>query len=175
MAPVMPTGSGNCVALLSHCPANQNAKLDEYALCSGMVSPVVAILPEALMNGHLLAKGDPRRGLLEEAFAILDRAGFGIVQLPLDELPVDHARASLDFALDQIANYLKHGYRFLRIELYAPGNPPVWQPYLDHEIRRRAVAGIENFRLQLDEAELRALEDRTNAIRRSAMASLPAT
>jgi predicted secreted protein len=46
MAPVMPTGSGNRVALLSHCLANQNAKVDEYALCPGMVSPVVAILKE---------------------------------------------------------------------------------------------------------------------------------
>jgi predicted secreted protein len=34
------------VALLSHCLANQNAKVDEYALCPGMVTPVVAILKE---------------------------------------------------------------------------------------------------------------------------------
>jgi len=46
MAPVMPTGSGNRVALLSHSPANQNAKVDEYALCPGMVSLVVAVLKE---------------------------------------------------------------------------------------------------------------------------------
>ena len=134
-------------------------------------SRCIAILPDALMNGHLLAKGDPRRGLLERTFAILDRAGFGVVQLPPDELPIERGRASLDFALDQIADYLKHGYRFLRVELHAPDKPPVWQPYLDQEIRRRAIAGIENFRLQLDEAGLRALEDRTGAIRRSATAS----
>lgn len=34
------------MALLSHCLANQNAKVDEYALCPGMVTPVVAILKE---------------------------------------------------------------------------------------------------------------------------------
>jgi predicted secreted protein len=34
------------VALLSHCLANQNAKVDEYALCPGMVAPVVAMLKE---------------------------------------------------------------------------------------------------------------------------------
>ncbi|MGH6883222.1 hypothetical protein [Hypericibacter sp.] len=40
------TASGTRVALLSHCLANQNAKVDEYALCPGMVTPVVAILKE---------------------------------------------------------------------------------------------------------------------------------
>ncbi|HWA41646.1 MAG TPA: hypothetical protein VHA10_00425 [Hypericibacter adhaerens] len=40
------TGSRTRVALLSHCLANQNAKVDEYALCPGVVTPVVAILKE---------------------------------------------------------------------------------------------------------------------------------
>jgi hypothetical protein len=130
-------------------------------------SRCIAILPDALVNGHLLPKDDPQCHRLQQAFAILDQAGFGIVQLPPDELPVDRARASLDFALDQIADYLKHGYRFLRIELSTAGGGPSWQPYLEQEIRRRAIAGIVLFRLQLDEAGLRALEGRVGEIRRS--------
>ena len=87
-------------------------------------SRCIAILPDGLMNGHLLAKEDPRRDRLEKTFAILDRAGFGVVQLPPDDLPIDRSRASLDFALDQIADYLKHGYRFLQVELSTASGPP---------------------------------------------------
>jgi hypothetical protein len=138
-------------------------------------SRCIAILPDGLMNGHLLVKADRRRDLLERSLAILDRAGFGVVQLPPDDLPVDQARASLDFALDQIADYLKHGYRFLRLELPGDGNPPSWSSYLDQEIRGRALSGIENLRLSLDEAGLRALEDRVAALRKDAMAAPRAT
>ncbi len=63
-------------------------------------SRCIAILPDALVNGHLLALGDPRREPLLRAFAFLDDAGFGVVQLPPDDLAVERARASLDFALD---------------------------------------------------------------------------
>jgi hypothetical protein len=136
-------------------------------------SRCIAILPDMLVNGHLLAKADPRRQRLLEAFASLDKAGFGIVQLPPDDLPVDHARASLDFALDQIADYLKHGYRFLRIELDEPGGGPAWRPYLDQEVRRRALTGIEEYRLQLDEAGLRAFDSRLGTIRQSAAILAP--
>lgn len=133
-------------------------------------SRCIAILPDGLMNGHLLAKEDPRRDRLEKTFAILDQAGFGVVQLPPDDLPIDRSRASLDFALDQIADYLKHGYRFLRVELSAASGPPSWRAYLEQEIRRRAIVGIENFQLQLDGAGLRAFEDRVAEIRRGAAA-----
>lgn len=34
------------IALLSHCLANQNAKVDEYAQCPGVVAPVIALLRE---------------------------------------------------------------------------------------------------------------------------------
>ncbi|MGH6883221.1 hypothetical protein [Hypericibacter sp.] len=128
-------------------------------------SRCMAILPDMFVNGHLLAQGDPWREPLLRAFALLENAGFGMVQLPPDDLSLEPARTSLDFALDQIADYLKHGYRFLLVEL---GPPPVWRPYLDAEIRRRAVAGIEGFRLQPDEAGLQAFEERLAAIRQAA-------
>ncbi len=128
-------------------------------------SRCIAILPDALVNGHLLALGDPRREPLLRAFAFLDDAGFGVVQLPPDDLAVERARASLDFALDQIADYLKHGYRFLRVEMAAP---PAWRSYLEQEIRRRALVGIESFELQADEAGLQAFAERLAAIRRAA-------
>ena len=134
-------------------------------------SRCIAILPDALVNGHLLAPGDPSRAPLLRAFALLDDAGFGIVQLPPNDLSVERASASLDFALDQVADYLKHGYRFLQIEL---GASPVWGSYLDAELRRRAVVGIERFRLQPDEASLRSLEERLTAIRRAASPSASA-
>lgn len=128
-------------------------------------SRCIAILPDALVNGHLLAPGDPRREPLLRAFALLDNAGFGIVQLPPNDLSVERARASLEFALDQVADYLKHGYRFLQIEM---GAPPAWRSYLQQEIRRRAVAGIESFQLQADEAGLQAFAEKLAAIRRAA-------
>src|SRR4029079_6816957 len=122
-------------------------------------------LPDTLVNGHLLAQGDRRRAPLLRAFALVENAGFGIVQLPPDDFPLEPARASLDFALDQIADYLKHGYRFLWVEL---GAPPAWRSYLDEEIRRRAVVGIESFRLQPEEAGLGFFEERLAATRRAA-------
>ena len=127
-------------------------------------SRCIAILPDALVNGHLLAQGDPRREPLLRAFALLDDAGFGIVQLPPNDLSVERARASLDFALDQVADYLKHGYRFLQVEM---GAPPAWRSYLQQEIRRRAVVGIESFQLRADEAGLQAFAERLTAIRRA--------
>ena len=72
-------------------------------------SRCIAILPDALVNGHLLPMQDPGRPSLQRSFAILDQAGFGFVQLPPDDLTVDRARSAIDFALDQIADYLKHG------------------------------------------------------------------
>lgn len=42
--PTAPSRADAPVALLSHCLANQNAKVDEYALYPGMVSPVVSLL-----------------------------------------------------------------------------------------------------------------------------------
>jgi hypothetical protein len=131
-------------------------------------SRCIAILPDTLVNGHLLAQGDRRRAPLLRAFALVENAGFGIVQLPPDDFPLEPARASLDFALDQIADYLKHGYRFLWVEL---GAPPAWRFYLDEEIRRRAVAGIENFHLQPDEPGLQAFAGKLGMIRRAAGAS----
>lgn len=128
-------------------------------------SRCIAILPDTFVNGHLLAPGDPWREPLRRAFTLLESAGFGIVQLPPGDLAPNVARASLDFALDQIADYLKHGYRFLQVEL---GAPPAWRTYLDAEIHRRAVVGIESHRLQPDEAGLRSFEERLAAIRRTA-------
>jgi hypothetical protein len=135
-------------------------------------SRCIAILPDAVVNAHLLAHGDPQRAALEQAFVILERAGFGIVQLPPDDLPPEHARASIDFALDQIADYLKHGYRFLLLD---PPGPAGWRSYLDQEIRRRAIAGIETLRLVPDRPGLQPLEARVAAIRESAMAASPAS
>jgi hypothetical protein len=135
-------------------------------------SRCIAILPDALVNAHLLAKQDPQRHSLQQAFAILDRAGFGIVQLPPDDLPVDRVRASIDFALDQIADYLKHGYRFLWIDLSSTSGRSLWRSYFEQEIARRAPAGIEAFLLQPGDAGLRALEEKASAIRCSAAASL---
>src|SRR5262245_59643619 len=44
----LPTSGGSCMnsrhALLSHCLANQNAKVDEYAICAGCVQPVLNLL-----------------------------------------------------------------------------------------------------------------------------------
>ncbi|HWA41647.1 MAG TPA: hypothetical protein VHA10_00430 [Hypericibacter adhaerens] len=136
-------------------------------------SRCIAILPDLLVNAHLLEKGDGRRAPLEQALAILEQAGFGFHQLPPDDLPVDRARASIDFALDQIADYLKHGYRFLRIDLGGVTGPPAWQPYLERELDRRALAGIETWRLTLDPAGLRGLAGRAAAIRQSAQAASP--
>ena len=42
MAPMPPPR----IALVSHCLANQNAKVDEYAQCPGVVAPVIALLRE---------------------------------------------------------------------------------------------------------------------------------
>jgi hypothetical protein len=134
-------------------------------------SRCIALLPDALVNAHLLAKEDPRRHSLQQAFAILDRAGFGIVQLPPDDLPLEPARVALDFALDQTADYLKHGYRFLWVDLSSTNGPPLWRSYFEQEIARLMLVGIETHQLQPGDAGLRILDEKVNAIRRSATAS----
>lgn len=121
-------------------------------------SRLIALVPDRLVNAHLLpAIGDERR-ILAAALDLLERLGFGLIQLPPHDLPFDRARAALDFAIDQLQDYAVHGYRLVRIDLPHLLDSGVWRAAFDAELARRGLPPIAAAILSLDEQDAAAFE-----------------
>lgn len=68
----------------------------------------IAVVSEALLNAHLLGDDEDRR--LMDA---LEAGGFGLIQLPPEDVPRHAAEAAIGYAVDQVQDYLKNSYEVL--------------------------------------------------------------
>jgi hypothetical protein len=90
----------------------------------------VALLPDALINPR-----DPACHALPDVLAVLERAGYGLLQLP----PPGH-RLLLAVIADQVAEYAHHGYAVVALGLQGEAGEGLhWRP-LSALLRRRGVA-----------------------------------
>jgi hypothetical protein len=90
----------------------------------------VALLPDALINPR-----DPACHALPDVLAVLERAGYGLLQLP----PPGH-RLLLAVIADQVAEYAHHGYAVVALGLQGEAGEGLhWRP-LSALLRRRDVA-----------------------------------
>lgn len=102
----------------------------------------IALVPDRLVNAHLLPAGDPERDILTAALDRLERLGFGLLQLPPHDLPFERVRAALDFAIDQLQDYARHGYRLVRVDLPHLPASGTWCDRFDAELARRSQEAI---------------------------------
>jgi hypothetical protein len=91
----------------------------------------VALLPDALINPR-----DPACHALPDVLAVLERAGYGLLQLP----PPGAHRLLLAVIADQVAEYAHHGYAVVALGLQGEAGEGLhWRP-LSALLRRRDVA-----------------------------------
>jgi len=120
-------------------------------------SKCVAIVPDALLNAHLLT--GPLAAIADSAHDMLDRLGFGLIQLPPHDITPERARRALDLAIDQVRDYAANGYRIISVGLKALPGAGLWQDHLTPEMNRRGLVLSEAVNLDTPET-LAAVEQR---------------
>jgi hypothetical protein len=120
-------------------------------------SKCIAIVPDALLNAHLLT--GPVAGVAAAGQEMLDRLGFGLIQLPPPDVSPERARRALDLAIDQVRDYAANGYRIISVGLKALPHAGLWQDYLTPEMNRRGLVLSEAVILETTDA-LGAIEQR---------------
>lgn len=118
----------------------------------------IALVPDRLVNAHLLPEVDPERRALATAFDLLERLGFGLIQLPPHDLPFERVSAALDFAIDQLQDYAGHGYGLVRVDLPHLPEDGVWRDRFDAEFARRGLTPIDVIALDVADAGATAFE-----------------
>lgn len=113
----------------------------------------IALVPDRLVNAHLLPEGDPERRVLAAALDLLERLGFGLIQLPAHDLPFERVSGTLDYAIDQLQDYNVHGYLLVRIELPHLPDAGVWRDRFDAEMARRGASSVPVVTLNLTDAD----------------------
>ncbi len=91
----------------------------------------VALVPDALINPQ-----DPARAALADLLDVLERSGYGVLQLP----PPGRYGLLLAVIADQVAEYAHHGYAVVAIGMRGePGDGLHWRS-LAPLLRHRGVA-----------------------------------
>ena len=124
----------------------------------------IALVPDRLMNAHLLPADSAEHDILTAAFNVLQQMGFGFIQLPPHHLPFERVLTALDFAVDQLQDYARHGYLVIRIDLPHLPDSGVWRDASDAEFARRGVPPIGVVALVL--TDIGAADFRSNLQRR---------
>ena len=68
----------------------------------------IAVVSEALLNAHLLGDDEDRK-----LMHALEEDGFGLIQLPPDDVSPHAVEAAIGYAVDQVQDYLKNSYAVL--------------------------------------------------------------
>jgi predicted CoA-binding protein len=70
----------------------------------------IAVVPEALMNGHLSDR--------EDALSMqrrLEEQGYGIIQLPPADAPTTVIENAVRYVVDQVQDYVKNSYEVIEV------------------------------------------------------------
>jgi hypothetical protein len=101
-------------------------------------SKCIAIVPDALVNAHVMHDG-PASRVAAAGLDLVERLGFGIIQLPPHDLAPERVRRSLELVLDQVRDYAANGYRIVSVTLTALPQAGLWQDLLVPELNQRGI------------------------------------
>jgi len=101
-------------------------------------SKCIAIVADTLVNAHQIKDGAAAR-LAGAAIDVIERLGFGIIQLPPHDIAPERARRALELVLDQARDYAANGYRIVSVGLKPLPQAGIWQDELTAELNRRGI------------------------------------
>jgi hypothetical protein len=101
-------------------------------------SKCVALVPDSLVNAHV-AQGGAAARVAAAGLELVERLGFGIIQLPPHDLAPERAHLALELAVDQVRDYAANGYRIVSVALAALPQGGLWRETLVPELNRRGI------------------------------------
>ena len=96
----------------------------------------VALLADAVANEGIAAF---------DAFGMLNAADFGVVVLPPSDFAIGTIAGIVEYAIDDLADYRRSGYRVVVVGSSAVAQFGVWSGLVAAEITRRELAEFERF------------------------------